>query len=144
MPHKPFTEDEIVQLRLNPYTLKVTENSLKHTYAFKCLLRDKIDEPGMTLRKLYQEAGYDPDMIGMMRMKGYLRKVRDEIAQTGDVKPTGRTREEELAAFAARDMNKQQTRATLKELQTKVIYLEQEIEFLKKISQIKGPNESGE
>ena len=39
-------------------------------------------------------------------------------------------------AYAAKDLEKQRTSTSIKELQNRVVHLEQQIEFLKKISNI--------
>ena len=144
MGNTAFTFEQQAELRKNANTLRVTENAIKYTYEFKCHVLSVIDEPGMTLRKVFTEAGYDVDMIGRNRIKAFLHRLRKEAASRGGLKPPKRTREEEMDAFAAMEMDKKQMRAAMKEMHSKIIYLEQEIEFLKKISQLRTTRGSSE
>lgn len=44
----------------------------------------------------------------------------------------GKSKEDRIAAFAKEDLSKKQTNAAIKELQDKIVHLEQMVEFLKK------------
>ena len=54
------------------------------------------------------------------------------------------SREAELDAFAKMDLTKKQQQTIMKEMQARIVYLEQEIEFLKKIYQIESMEGSSE
>ena len=58
---------------------------------------------------------------------------KEEASPEGLREPKGRSCEERLAAFAKEDFEKKHTKVALRELQKKIVHLEQQIEFLKKI-----------
>ena len=56
---KPFTLEQIAQLRKNPYTYKVTNCKIFFTAEFKKAFYQKRQE-GLTLKETILELGYDP------------------------------------------------------------------------------------
>ena len=63
-----------------------------------------------------------------------LKLFQREAASPEGLREAGiKTKEERMAKFAKEDYAKKQTKVAIRELQKKVIHLEQQIEFLKKI-----------
>lgn len=63
-----------------------------------------------------------------------LKLFQREAASPEGLREAGiKTKEERMAKFAQEDYSKKQTKVAIRELQKKVIHLEQQIEFLKKI-----------
>lgn len=134
-----YTDEQITIIAQNPYTHSITKNHVSFTLEFKKFFAKQMNVPGMTTPKIFRLAGYDPDMFSQSS-KDHLRiKIRKELAsEEGLQPPKGLSREEKLAAFAEKDLSKQRTDTSIKELQDRVVYLEKQIEFLKKISALEN------
>lgn len=132
MSKKVFTEEEMKQLLSNPYTARVTPHILLHTLEFKKFYM-KEHEAGTTVIEIYRKAGYEPEMLGISRIKrkGYM--IQKEAASVDGLKPVSDQREAQLAALAKADLSKEATEKAIAELQAEVLRQGQEIEFLKKI-----------
>lgn len=125
-----FTEEQQEILRSNPYTLSVNDDMIRFTVSFKKFVLEEKEKPGMTLRKIFVKANYNPELLGKNRMDAIFRRIRKQAASTTGLRETGKS----TKSILKEDFSKQQTRTTIKKLQDHVAFLEQEIEFLKKIS----------
>ena len=66
---KPFTLEQIEQLRSNPYTYKVTNSKIFFTAEFKKAFYQKR-QAGLTLKETILALGYDPEVLGEKRIDG--------------------------------------------------------------------------
>lgn len=132
---RKFTDSEMQQMRENPFTLNVTPYTIRFTYEFKLYALKKLEEPKMTIAKMFSEAGYDPKILGEYRMESIVKRMKAEAASPEGLKIPPKTREAVLSAYEERDLEKQQLRKTIRLLQEEVQYLHQQMEFLKKIYQ---------
>ena len=106
-----YTDDQINEFRLNPYTYSVSHYQLVFTLEFK----------------------YDPSMFTKSKLDKVRRMVLQEArSETGFRPPRGASDAEKAAAFAAKDLSLQKTEVTLKEMQGRISMLEKELELLKK------------
>ena len=69
MKWKGFTHEENVLLRNNPYTLKVTERTIRFTLPFKQYMLEGLQH-GKSPATIVQELGYDPTIFGQSRLSG--------------------------------------------------------------------------
>lgn len=130
-----FTDEQVAILAQNPYTHFVSNYQIVFSLEFKKFFAEQMAIPRMTAPKIFRMAGYDTDIILKPVMDRFRITVRHELASgTGLKAPRGLSPAEKKAAFAAKDLSKQRTDASIKELQDRVVLLEQQIEFLKKIS----------
>ena len=144
MPHVKFSKEQVEILRQNPYTLKVNEDRILFTYEFKQFFMREIVKKQMTAPKVFRLAGYDVKLLGRSRIDAWNRKIKKEAASPEGLKMPKWSREAELDAFAKMDLTKKQQLTILKEMQARIVYLEQEIELLKKIYQIESMEGSSE
>ena len=135
MPKKVFTGAEINTLRDNPYTLKVSPQEIRFTYEFQLLVLKQHFEERIPTATVFREAGYDPKLLGTHRMECIVRRIHLESMSEEGLKKPKKSREQELNAYETKELEKQQMRKTIRELQEEVQYLHQQIEFLKKIYQ---------
>ena len=118
----PFTEEQLRVLELNPYTYSVSSNRITFTLEFK---------------KVLKAAGYDPSWFAQGCKSSLRRRILEEAdSEQGLRPPRGLSTEQQLAAFEAKDLSTQKTDASIKELQERIVHLEKQVEFLKKISNI--------
>ena len=128
-----FTEKEMKILAANPYTLNVTRSRLSITLEAKEIILSLYEE-GKTSRQIVTKLGYDPKMLGEQRMKNMVRSTRREAnsrvgLHQGYVRSaTTRMDKEEIEQLDS-------SPESYAKLKNEVIYLRQEVEFLKKISQ---------
>ena len=80
MTPKPFTEEQITVLRENPNTEYVSESVIKFTQEFKVKLVEGIKK-GIPVRRIFQDAGYDYDMLGANRIKTLASRMRKEVRE---------------------------------------------------------------
>lgn len=133
MGRKRFTAEEIKELEVNPYTLSVTENRLTITLAAKEKVLE-LYEANKTRRQIAAALGYDFDLLGEERMKNMIRGIRREAESASGL-------HEGYARTDRKRMSKEEIEelecdpASYAKLKNEVVYLRQEVEFLKKISQ---------
>ena len=132
-----YTEEEIRHLAGNPYTCSVTKTGIRFTLDFKEFVMREV-KAGNTSVKIFKKAGYDPETIGTKRIYSFVKHIKEEAASPNGLRPT--TEYKKMKAFAAKQLEKEKESAAIKELQEQVVYLEQQVAFLKKISLVRsGP-----
>lgn len=131
--NKKFTEQEMILLRANSNIASVSPCKLAYTLAFKKHAIEQATLSGMTAVKIFEQAGLPLDVLGKSRITAAMKMFKREAASPeGLHEPRGKSKEVRMAAFAKDDLAKKQTKVAIRELQEKVVHLEQQIEFLKK------------
>ena len=77
---KPFTLEQIAQLRKNPYTYKVTNCKIFFTAEFKKAFYQKRQE-GLTLKETFISLGYDPEVLGDRRIDGVSHLINKAVRE---------------------------------------------------------------
>lgn len=135
----PFTEEQIQVLRQNPYTHSVTPARISFTLAFKQMFYEQTRVPGMTTKKILLKAGYNPDWFTRESLDQLRRHILQQAASPQGLRPPrGLSSAERTALFEKQDLSKQRTDTTIKQLQERIVHLEQQVEFLKKISHLRN------
>ena len=130
---KCFTPEEIKILEANPYMRRVSAGSLSITMEAKQRVLE-LHETGITSRQIVEALGYDYEILGGQRMKNIVRNTRKEAASPCGLHegysrvPAARMDKEEIEQLD----NSAMSYARLK---NEVIYLREEVRFLKKLSQ---------
>lgn len=134
-----FTEPERHILEHNPNVTRVSEKAITYSDAFKVSFIEQY-EKGKTARHIFEEAGFDVDVVTIGRIKECASRWSRAVKQHGSLglrdgrkfnsgRPTNRslTTEEQL-----------------KHAQAKIDYLEGEIAFIKKLelSEKQGGNDT--
>lgn len=133
MTTKKFTTEEIELLKQNKYVVTVSASKITYSLAFKKFAIEEVKK-GTKSPEIFKKAGFDPEILGKPRIYAALKSFkREAISPEGLHEPRGKSKEERLAQFAKEDFEKKQTKTAIKELQNKIVHLEQQIEFLKKI-----------
>lgn len=125
---KLFSNEDIEILKNNKYTYNVTNRTIRFTVEFKQLFYNKLQE-GNYPPKIMEDLGYDINIIGVKRSYGIALHIREEYRVNG-VFHEGRipsTIEQRLAN------NEIAPSKALIQMNTRITYLEQQIEYLKKI-----------
>lgn len=124
-----FTDEEVKVLRENKYTAFVSNSSIRFTLEFKEMFLEKKKE-GVPARRIFLEAGYDVDILGTSRIKNLSKRIPKEASA-----PCGlhegyhihRKRPEDA------DYSRMPPEEAMAAMQREVVYLRQELDFIKKI-----------
>jgi hypothetical protein len=137
MQTKLFTPQEIEILRENPYTLSVTEETIRYTLPFKqeYWRRHTL---GQSATHIFIELGYDVSILGKGRVYAFASHVKKEAAsKTGLHEGTYRRGlRTDIPNYTGMSNNE-----ALARMQRELLYMRQELEFVKKI--IKADNSGG-
>jgi len=126
---KKFTEDEIHLLVKNPYTYRVSETTIRFTLAFKEEFLRRYQE-GHSPKQIVQDLGYEVEMLGARRVEG-LRDhiVKESLSEAGLHEGTLHPKIQPRS----RDYTTLPEGKAIEYMQHELMYLRQEVEFLKKI-----------
>ena len=129
MRSQAFTDEEVKVLRENKYTAFVSNSSIRFTLEFKEMFLQKKTE-GVPTRRIFLEAGYDVDILGTSRIKNLSKRIPKEASA-----PCGlhegyhihRKRHEDA------DYSRMAPEEAMAAMQLEIVYLRQELDFIKKI-----------
>lgn len=129
---KKFTPEEIRHLRANPYTLKVSEETISYTLAFKEAFW-ALSLQGYTGMAAFRKLGYNTQVLGFERIHNTTKRIRKEARSLkglhetarGGVRLSGREDGQTGAAAASSD-------ETARRMQREIVCLQQQMAFLKK------------
>ena len=133
MASKSFTAEEIRQLKANPYTNWVTPGMLSFTKEFKAEFWKRY-QAGQRSRDIMQDLGYDPDVLGDVRISG-IQHLISKAAKSGKGFVSAPLSGIPVKRLTTVDY--EPTKETVIQMQNEILYLKQEIEFLKKISSVR-------
>ena len=127
-----LTQEQIQALSPNQYTEFVSKSTVRYTAEFKQLFLDSMEQ-GKSARKIFSDAGYDPDILGESRMKSFAHRVRKEAAS--DTGLHSGYKEMKLHPDLA-DYSSMPADEAMSRMQNEILYLHQELEFIKKIIEL--------
>ena len=127
MRRKMFTEEQVEILATNPYTYRVSKTNICFTTEFKEFFWNERCN-GMTAPDIFIKAGYDVDMIGSDRIRGFRNSV-NKTKKNGEDFVNGRRTKRPIT-----DKESEDNSSDVKALRAELDYLKKEVEFLKKIS----------
>ena len=127
MARKMFTQEQVRIMAENPYTLHVSTTQITFTNEFKKEFWRRYQE-GDTPRTIMYDLGYDPEVLGRNRLSGIQNVVcKQAVSAKGFHEWLQRRRGERST-----EGGDTTTQAQLRQMQHRLKYLEQEVEFLKK------------
>ena len=127
---RTFTEEQIKKLKKNPYTFKITRNKLYFTAKFKEDFWISY-QAGNAPRKIMQDLGYDLSMFTQKQIDNYVQRIKRE-ALSGEGFREGENRQRRIP-MKATDEKELSSPQSIERMQNELLYLRQEVEFLKKI-----------
>ena len=134
MNRNKFTKREIQLIKNNPYTYKVTESQIFYTKEFKEEFWRRY-QAGESPRAIVEALGYDPDMLGQYRINGLQINIQRQAKRPeGFTQGKGRHKGRKAELY---DVDTAPSDETIIKMQHELLYLRQEVEFLKKITSIK-------
>ena len=133
MARNEFSPEEVKILNKNPYTLKATSKRIMFTLEGKKKILALYEE-GKAITQILREMGYDPDMLGHHRTKGIIGKLKEQADSKYGLH-NGYARRTPKRMTAEQIAELQENPESYAKLKNEVIYLREEVEFLKKVSQ---------
>lgn len=127
---KEYTPKQIKKLEANPYTLKVTKNKLYFTIKFKEEFWINY-QAGNAPRKILSDLGYDLEYFGQKQIDSIVQRIKKE-ALSGNGFREGENRERRIPVKAT-NREELSSPQSIERMQNELLYLRQEVEFLKKI-----------
>ena len=127
---RTFTEEQIKKLKKNPYTFKLTKNKLYFTAKFKEDFWISY-QAGNAPRKVMHDLGYDLSMFTPKQIDNYVQRIKRE-ALSGEGFREGENRQRRIPRKAT-DEKELSSPQSIERMQNELLYLRQEVEFLKKI-----------
>lgn len=136
---KYFIPEEYVrQLNEHPYVEKATEWAVSFTEEFKQLTYDEYYR-GKGIRQVFEEAGFDVEMLGRKRLENFRRNIIKQAQRGSGFTDCRKDKSQQAPISSEAQMQKR-----IRELERRNAYLEQENEFLKKIQSLaKGCTRKG-
>ena len=121
-----FTDEQIEQLRKNPYVVSMTNKYINYSEEFKELFL--VDyRNGMAPRLIFQKYGFDPKVLGDSRVYEFVKRMKKQSERIEGFKDT---RKDNSGRPRTKELTPEEEIARLK-LKNKI--LEQENDFLKRV-----------
>lgn len=124
---KKYTQKQIKELKANPYTLQVSDKRIFFTIEFKKVFWTKY-QAGMSPRAIFKELNYNLDYFGQKQIDSIVQRIKKEVL-AGEF-TEGYQRSKRIKIKEPELLNPEQT---LQQMQHEMLYLRQEVEFLKKV-----------
>ena len=128
-----FTPEQVIELSKNPCTKYVTPCNISYTLEFKNLFLSHY-EAGERAKDIFLELGYDPNVLGDSRIYCFAYELLNRIEKGEPLTETPYIRSVEKPANV--DYNTLPSQQSIAAMQRELTYLRQQVEFLKKISQL--------
>lgn len=137
---KKFCPEEVEELRANPYTEKVSEKQISFTLAFKEAFW-RLSVEGCTGNMAFRKLGYDPEVLGFERVHNITKRIRRAGKMPEGIQGASKSRMRiSKEHFSQADLEKMSRRESERRLQREIVYLQQQMAFLKKLMrQPEGP-----
>ena len=124
---KKYTQKQIKELTKNPYTFKVDEQRIFFTVEFKKIFWRKY-QAGMSPRAIFKELDYNIDYFGQKQIDSIVQRIKKE-AMVGEF-TEGYSRNNRMKI---KEPDEDISPQNIKQIQNELLYLRQEVDFLKKV-----------
>lgn len=127
---KEYTIKQRKELEKNPYVFKVTKHKLYYTAQFKEDFWVSY-QAGNTPRKILTDFGFDISIFGQKQIDSLVQHIKKQaLSGNGFTEGENRQRRVSIKATAEEELPSPQS---IERMQNELLYLRQEVEFLKKI-----------
>ena len=135
MPKRFFDEKEVETLNKNKYVVKASSKLIVYSDEFKDIFIRKSNA-GKLNKVIFEEAGFDIEMIGIERVKTASRRWKKVYNENGII---GLINKSKIPSTKEKSEVPEQEEK-IKKLEAQIQYLKVENEFLKKLTEIKMGN----
>ena len=127
---KEYTPKQIKELEKNPYVYRVT----KHKIYYSAKMKEDFwtsYQAGNSPRKILTDFGFDLNIFGQKQIDSLVQHIKKQaLSGNGFTEGENRTRRVAMKATDEIDLTSPQS---IERMQNELLYLRQEVEFLKKI-----------
>ena len=128
-----FTDEQVKELSENPFTSNVNYYQIYHTLEFQNLFLARY-EKGESSVDIFESMGYDVSILGDNRVYGYAGRLRRRLESGRElIEVHGKTKAE---IPQRTDYNTLPSQQSVASMQRELRYLRQQVEFLKKITEL--------
>lgn len=127
---KEYTPKQIKELEKNPYVYRATKHKLYYSAKFKEDFWISY-QAGNAPRKILSDFGFDLDIFGQKQIDSLVQRIKKQ-ALAGNGFSEGENRTKRVPMKATRE-EEQSAPQSIERMQNELLYLRQEVEFLKKI-----------
>jgi hypothetical protein len=129
---KKFTEKELAELLSNPFVKHATHTHVRFTMEFKEAFWKRA-RAGEKLFSIIKAFGLDPEVLGERRIKGIYAHLNEQVAAGMAFTEERRIKSPENAVLHSKLPSNKEQVVKIRNLEHEVLYLRQELEFVKKI-----------
>ncbi len=127
---REYTAKQIKELGKNPYVFKVTKHKIYYTVKFKEDFWISY-QAGNAPRKILSDFGFDLDIFGQKQIDSLVQHIKKQaLSGNGFTEGENHTKRISVKATAEEELSSPQS---IERIQNELLYLRQEVEFLKKI-----------
>jgi hypothetical protein len=127
---KEYTEKQIRELEKNPYVFRATKHKLYYTAKFKEDFWVSY-QAGNAPRKILTDFGFDLSMFGQKQIDSLVQHIKKQaLSGNGFSEGENRQRRVPMKSTIEEELSSPQS---IERMQNELLYLRQEVEFLKKI-----------
>lgn len=134
-----FTPEQKEILEANPFTYKVNFRKISYTLEFKNLFLARY-EAGESVRDIFESLGYDTKILGDNRIYGFANNLMVKATAGELLTETPSTTKQEKPVNV--DYNTMPAQQSVAAMQREISYLRQQIEFLKKLTELDSGKKS--
>ena len=124
---KKYTKNQISELSKNPYTFQINNKRILFTIEFKKLFWIKY-QAGMSPRAILKELNYNLDCFGQKQIDSITQRIKKEALAGEFTEGYSRNRRTKI-----NEPDIELTSQNIKQMQNELMYLRQEVDFLKKV-----------
>lgn len=127
---KEYTVKQIKELEKNPYVYKVTKHKLYYTAKFKEDFWISY-QAGNAPRKILSDFGFDLEIFGQKQIDSLVQRIKKQaLAGNGFSEGENHIKRIPMKATSENELSSPQS---IERMQNELLYLRQEVDFLKKI-----------
>ena len=132
MANRKFTQEELAEIQRNPFVKSASESKIMFTKEFKESFWKRA-QSGEPLHHIISAFGLNPEVLGYRRIKGVYAHLNEQVVEgipfSDEIRIGNIAKEKVLKKPPA----SREQAAKITALEHEVLYLKQELEFLKKI-----------
>lgn len=129
-----FTQEQMNELQKNKNVVKCSSKSITYSKDFKLLAIKRYYEDGHSPRMIFEEAGFDIDIVSKKRAEDGLLRWRRIYNEKGKKELIKENRGSQRGRLKVKFKSKEEE---IKYLKTKIAYIEAENDFLAKLRGLK-------
>lgn len=124
-----FTDEQIEELKRNPYVISVTSKYINYSEKFKELFLEDYSN-GMSPIDIFKKYGFDPDTLGEQRRHNFVKRIKRQSQRLDGFKDM---RKVNSGHPRTKDLTSEER---IQQLHHKINILKQENDFLKRVRSI--------